>query len=101
MMLSRRSIKPVTIADISIYELLHKLNYTAEVINIGVEKEMLLIEEKGDPERENTQWVQRFMSPTSWQHYREMYNAAGYSDEAAPAITEPAPHTGGSWFLSL
>jgi hypothetical protein len=30
MMLSRCSIKPVTIADISIYELLHKLNHPVE-----------------------------------------------------------------------
>ena len=35
MMLSRCSIKPVTIDDIIIYELMHKLNDTAEIMNTG------------------------------------------------------------------
>jgi hypothetical protein len=35
------------------------------------------------------QWVQAFMSPTGWEHYHQMCNGE------APAIREPAPHTGG------
>ncbi len=40
------------------------------------------------------QWVQAFMNPAGWEHYRQLRNEAGR------ASTEPAPHTGGgSWFL--
>jgi len=41
------------------------------------------------------QWVQAFMSPAGWERYHQLRNEAGYSGETAPAITEPAPPTGG------
>ena len=41
------------------------------------------------------QWVQAFMSPAGWQHYRQLREEAGYSDQAITARPEQAPHTGG------
>jgi transcription initiation factor TFIIIB Brf1 subunit/transcription initiation factor TFIIB len=38
------------------------------------------------------QWVQVFMSPAGWEHYHQLREEAGHSDQALP---EPAPHTGG------
>jgi hypothetical protein len=38
------------------------------------------------------QWVQAFMSPAGWQHYRQLRQEAGHSDQV---ITESAPHIGG------
>jgi hypothetical protein len=40
-------------------------------------------------------WVQAFMSPAGWQHYRHLREEAGHSDQAIPAIPEPVPYTGG------
>jgi hypothetical protein len=39
------------------------------------------------------QWVQAFMSKAGWEHYHQLREEAGHSDQA---ITEPAPHIGGS-----
>ena len=41
------------------------------------------------------QWVQQFMSPAGWQHYRELRKEAGDPDKAPTAIPELAPRTGG------
>jgi transcription initiation factor TFIIIB Brf1 subunit/transcription initiation factor TFIIB len=41
------------------------------------------------------QWVQAFMSPAGWEHYRHLREEAGHSDQAMPAIPEPAPYTRG------
>ncbi|HEX6554684.1 MAG TPA: hypothetical protein VF026_18095 [Ktedonobacteraceae bacterium] len=38
------------------------------------------------------QWVQVFMSKAGWDHYHQLREEAGYSDQAIP---EPAPPTGG------
>ncbi len=38
-------------------------------------------------------WVQAFMSPAGWEHYRQLREEAGHSDQAIPAIPEPC--TGG------
>ena len=37
-------------------------------------------------------WVQVFMSKAGWEHYHQLREEAGHSDQA---ITVPAPHTGG------
>jgi len=37
------------------------------------------------------QWVQAYMSKAGWEHYHQLREEAGHSDQA---ITEPAPHTG-------
>jgi hypothetical protein len=39
------------------------------------------------------QWVQAFMSPAGWQHYRQLREEAGHSDQA---ITASPPHIGGA-----
>src|SRR6266700_7506357 len=38
-------------------------------------------------------WVQAFMSPAGWEHYRHLREEADHSDQAIPAIPEPC--TGG------
>ena len=38
------------------------------------------------------QWVQAFMSKAGWEHYHQLREEAGHSDQA---ITEPVPHIGG------
>src|SRR5260370_10601111 len=41
------------------------------------------------------QWVQAFMSPAGWEHYRQLHN------EASRANTEPTPHTGGGQLVFI
>ena len=45
-------------------------------------------------------WVQAFMSPARWERYQQLREEAGRSHQTIAASAEPAPHTGGSWFLS-
>jgi TOTE conflict system, Archaeo-Eukaryotic Primase domain len=43
-------------------------------------------------------WVQQFMSPAGWQHYHALREEADHPDQAALAITEPAPTRGVAGF---
>jgi len=45
------------------------------------------------------QWVQAFMSPAGWERYHQLCEEAGHGERAVTARPEPAPRTGGSWFL--
>ena len=35
------------------------------------------------------------MSQAGWEHYRQLHEEVGHSDQVITAITEPAPHIGG------